>query len=118
MSIPTPSRQIIIRIVRKSDGKTMSMNIAENENHKVKFIKSELKRLFHTNGKFRLFYQNRHIKSRHKLAYYASSPAALPTASGFCNGSSSANKFSQLDFSVVFPAAAAGTDFGFGFDVG
>ena len=38
--------------------------------NRVKFIKFELKRLFHTNGKFRLFYRNRHIKSRHKLSYY------------------------------------------------
>jgi hypothetical protein len=70
MSFPTSSPQIILRITRKSDGKTMSMNIAENENHKVRFVKSQLKHLFHPNGMFHLYYKNRHIKSRHELRYY------------------------------------------------
>lgn len=66
----TVSKQIIIRIIRKCDGRSMSMNIAENEQRRVKFIKSELKRLFHPHGKFRLYYKGRHIRSRHKLSYY------------------------------------------------
>jgi hypothetical protein len=70
MSLSTPSPQIRIRIVRKSDGKTMSMNIAENDNRRVEFIKSHVKHMFHTNGKFHLYYKNQHIKSRHKLRYY------------------------------------------------
>jgi hypothetical protein len=70
MSFSIPSSQIIIKIVRRSDGKTMSMNITENENHKVKFIKSHIKNIFHSNRKFHLYYKGRHIKSRHKLRYY------------------------------------------------
>jgi hypothetical protein len=70
MSLSTPSPQIRIRIVRKSDGKSMSMNIAESDNRKVKFIKSHVQHMFHTTGKFHLYYKNRHIKSRHKLSYY------------------------------------------------
>ncbi|CAF0862796.1 unnamed protein product [Rotaria sp. Silwood1] len=66
---PSP-RQIIIRVTRKSDGKTMAMNIPETDNRKVKYIKSQLKHLFHPNGKFHLYYKGRHIKSRHKLSYY------------------------------------------------
>ena len=70
MSFSNPSPQIILRIVRKSDGKTMSMNIAENENREVKFVKSHLKHLFHPRQKFHLYYKGQHIKSRHKLRYY------------------------------------------------
>ncbi|CAF4591898.1 unnamed protein product, partial [Rotaria sp. Silwood2] len=70
MSIVRPPRQIIIQIVRKSDGKTMKMNIGENDNRKVKYIKSQLKHLFHPHGKFRLYYNGKHIKSRHKISYY------------------------------------------------
>lgn len=70
MSFSIPSPQIILRIVRKSDGKTMSMNIAENENRKVRFVKSQLKHLFHPHGKFHLYYNGQHIKSRHRLSYY------------------------------------------------
>ncbi len=70
MSYSTPSPQIILRISRKSDGKTMSMNITENENRRVKYVKSQLRHLFHPHGKFRLYYKGRHIKSRHKLRYY------------------------------------------------
>jgi len=70
MSFSISSPQIILRIIRKSDGKTMSMNIAENENRKVKYIKTQLKNLFHPHHKFHLYYKNRHIKSRHKLSYY------------------------------------------------
>jgi hypothetical protein len=46
------------------------MNINENENRRVKFVKSHLKNLFHPNQKFHLYYKGRHIKSRHKLSYY------------------------------------------------
>lgn len=70
MSIGIVSHQIHIRIVRKSDGKTMSMNIAECENRRVEYIKSHIKNLFHPHGKFHLYYKNQHIKSRHKLLYY------------------------------------------------
>ncbi len=71
MSLSIPSSKIIIlRIIRKSDGKKMSMNISESENRKVEFIKSQLKNLFHPHGKFHLYYKGRHIKSRHKLCYY------------------------------------------------
>lgn len=70
MSSFIPSAQIILRIVRKKDGKTISMNITENENRKVRYVKSQLKNLFHPHGKFHLYYKNRHIKSRHKLRYY------------------------------------------------
>jgi hypothetical protein len=70
MSFSIPSSQIIIKIIRQSDGKTMSMNITENENHKVAFIKSHIKHLFHPHKKFHLYYKNQHIKSRHKLRYY------------------------------------------------
>jgi hypothetical protein len=48
----------------------MSMNIAEKEDHKVEYVKSQIKHLFHLNGKFHLYYNGRHIKSRHKLSYY------------------------------------------------
>lgn len=70
MSLPIPSRQIILRIIRKRDGKSMCMNIAEDENRKVGFIKSHLKHTFHPYGKFHLYYKGRHIKSRHTLSYY------------------------------------------------
>lgn len=70
MSVFIPSPQIILRIIRKCDGKTMSMNIAENENRQVRFIKSQLKHLFHRHGKFHLYYKGQHIKSRHRLSYY------------------------------------------------
>jgi hypothetical protein len=70
MSFSISSPQIILRITRKSDGKTMSMNIFENENHKVRFVKTQLKQSFHPNGKFHLYYKGRHIKSRHDLRYY------------------------------------------------
>ncbi|CAF1195975.1 unnamed protein product [Adineta ricciae] len=70
MSLPTSSRQIVLRIVRKRDGKNMWMNIAEDENRKVGFIKSHLKHTFHPHGKFHLYYKGRHIKSRHELSYY------------------------------------------------
>ncbi|CAF4122421.1 unnamed protein product [Rotaria sp. Silwood2] len=70
MSIVSSPRQIIIQIVRKSDGKTMKMNIAETDNRKVKYIKSQLNHLFHPYAKFRLYYNGKHIKSRHKLSYY------------------------------------------------
>ncbi|CAF1322775.1 unnamed protein product [Rotaria sordida] len=70
MATGTSSRQIILRIVRKSDGKTMTMNIPEHDNRKVKYIKSQLKHLFHPHGKFCLYYKGRHIKSRHRLSYY------------------------------------------------
>ncbi|CAF0887132.1 unnamed protein product [Rotaria sordida] len=70
MATGISSRQIILRIVRKSDGKTMTMNIPEHDNRKVKYIKSQLTHLFHPHGKFRLYYKGRHIKSRHRLSYY------------------------------------------------
>ena len=70
MSFSTPSPQILLKITRKSDGKTLCMNIPENANHKVRFIKTHLKYNFHPRGKFHLYYRNRHIKSRHKLRYY------------------------------------------------
>ena len=70
MSFGQPSPQLILRIIRKSDGKTMFMNIAENENRTVDFVKSHLKHIFHPHGKFHLYYKGRHIKSRHKLRYY------------------------------------------------
>ncbi|UJR08436.1 hypothetical protein I4U23_012706 [Adineta vaga] len=70
MSFSIPSPQIILRIIRKSDGKSMSIHIAENENRKVEFIKSQLKHTFHPHGKFHLYYKGRHIKSKHKLRYY------------------------------------------------
>ncbi|CAF1192744.1 unnamed protein product [Adineta steineri] len=70
MSLSRASPQIILRIIRKSDGKTMSMNIPENDNRKVEFIKTQLKHTFHPHGKFHLYYKGRHIKSRHKLCYY------------------------------------------------
>ncbi len=65
MSFSIPSSQIILRLIWKSDGKTMSMNIAENEDHKVEYVKSQVKHLFHLNGKFHL-----HYNGRHKLSYY------------------------------------------------
>lgn len=70
MSYIKPSPQILVKIIRKSDGKILSMNIPENANHKVRFIKTHLKNTFHPHGKFHLYYQNQHIKSRHKLVYY------------------------------------------------
>ncbi len=70
MSLSVPSSQIILRITCKSDGKTISMNISENENRKVKYVKSQLKHLFRIHRKFHLYYNGRHIKSRHKLHYY------------------------------------------------
>ncbi len=70
MTFSAPSPQIIVKIIRKSDGKQLSMNITENNNHKVQFIKNHVKNTFHPRGKFHLYYQNRHIKSRHKLSYY------------------------------------------------
>ena len=70
MSFSISSPQIILHIIRKSDGKSMSMNISENENRKVRFVKTQLKHLFHPHGKFHLFYKGQHIKSRHKLHYY------------------------------------------------
>jgi len=70
MSLPVPSPQIILRITCKSDGKTISMNISENENRKVKYVKSQLKHLFRIHRKFHLYYKGQHIKSRHKLHYY------------------------------------------------
>jgi len=70
MSFSVPSPQILVKIIRKSDGKTLSMNITENANHKVEFIKNHVKNTFHPRGKFHLYYQNRHIKSRRELRYY------------------------------------------------
>jgi hypothetical protein len=70
MSFSTASPQIILRIIRRSDGKSISMNITENENRTVKYVKTQLKHLFHPHGKFHLYYKGRHIKSRHKLRYY------------------------------------------------
>lgn len=70
MSFSYSSSQIIVRIVRKSDGKSIWMNINENEKPRVKFIKTHVKHLFRMNKKFHLYYKNRHIKSRHKLSYY------------------------------------------------
>ncbi|CAF2534987.1 unnamed protein product [Rotaria sp. Silwood2] len=70
MATSKSPRQIILRITRKSDGKTTAMNISENENRRVKYVKSHLKHLFHPHGKFHLYYKGRHIKSRHKLSYY------------------------------------------------
>ncbi len=70
MTVSISSSQIIVKIIRKSDGKQLSMNIPENANHKVQFIKSHVKNTFHSRGKFHLYYQNRHIKSRHELRYY------------------------------------------------
>jgi hypothetical protein len=70
MSFSIPAPQIVLRIVRKSDGKTISMHIPEHENPKVKYVKTQLKNLFHPRGKFHLYYNGRHIKSRHKLIYY------------------------------------------------
>ena len=70
MSFAISSPQIILRIVRRSDGKSIAMNISENENRTVKYVKSQLKHLFHPHEKFHLYYKNRHIKSRHKLRYY------------------------------------------------
>jgi len=70
MSFSFSSAQIIVKIIRRSDGKSISMNINENEKHRVKFIKTHVKHLFRMNKKFHLYYKNRHIKSRHKLSYY------------------------------------------------
>ena len=70
MPLATPSPQIILRIVRKDDGKMMQMNIPENKNYRVKYVKLHLQQSFHSHGKFHLFYKGRHIKSRHKLSYY------------------------------------------------
>ncbi|CAF3628503.1 unnamed protein product [Adineta steineri] len=56
--------------IESQHGKTMSMNIPENDNRKVEFIKTQLKHTFHPHGKFHLYYKGRHIKSRHKLCYY------------------------------------------------
>jgi hypothetical protein len=70
MSFSISSPQIILRIIRRSDGKSISMNISENENRTVKYVKSQLKHLFHPRGKFHLYYKGQHIKSRHKLRYY------------------------------------------------
>lgn len=70
MSFSIPAAQIVVKIIRKSDGKHISMNINENENRKVKFIKTHVKHLFHQKKKFHLYYKNHQIKSRHKLRYY------------------------------------------------
>lgn len=70
MPFSTPSPQILLTIIRKSDGKILHMNIPQNADHKVRFIKTHLKNTFHPRGKFHLYYRNHHIKSRNKLRYY------------------------------------------------
>ena len=70
MPVSSGSRQILLRITRRSDGKAIFMNIAEHDNQSVKFIKTHLRQKFHPHETFRLYYNGRHIKSRHLLSYY------------------------------------------------
>lgn len=70
MSFSIASSQIFLKLTQKSNGRTISINIAENQNYKVKYLKNHVKELFRPKKKFRLYYKNRHIKSRHKLIYY------------------------------------------------
>lgn len=68
--ISCASPHIILRIIRKSDGKTMSMNVLETDNRTVKFVKTHLKQLFHPYGRFHLYYKGQKMKSRHHLRHY------------------------------------------------
>ncbi|CAF1281838.1 unnamed protein product [Adineta steineri] len=69
-SFSTPSPQIILKIVRKSDGNAMFMNIPENANHKVSFIKGHVKESFCKRKRFHLYYHHKHIRSWHHLRHY------------------------------------------------
>lgn len=66
---PIP-KHLIIHVTRRSDGRTITMNIAENEHHQIKFLKDHLRRSFHSQKKFRLYFNGRHIKSHHRFSYY------------------------------------------------
>ena len=69
MSILAPP-QLILNIVRRSNGQSLTIHFPDNDNLTVKFIKNHVKKLFGLNRKFHLYYRGRHIKSRRKLKYY------------------------------------------------
>lgn len=70
MSFSIVPRQINLKLTKKSDGRTITIHIPENENYKVKYLKTHAQQIFRLKTKFHLYYKNRHIKSRYKLIYY------------------------------------------------